>query len=320
MKCTENGKSMFNKIVSLSISLATTSALFISMTVNAQQPLPEIKATDLGQGVYVLEGSGGHVGVSVGKDGAFVIDSQFSPIADKLIAKIKSLSDVEIKLLLNTHWHGDHVGGNMKFAQAGAVIMAHENVLPRLSSVTPRPTLPAPDAMPMPESARPTILLGDDGAKMSMNGQDIVIVHEPQAHTDGDMWVYFKQADVIHTGDLQFHGVFPFIDVDTGGTIDGYIRAQENMIAAAGPDTIFISGHVTPGGSAVGDKERLAQDVKVLKQVRDIMAKVVQSGMTLEEAQQAKPLEELAKTHGNWFISQERMIRLVYTDLKRRLK
>jgi glyoxylase-like metal-dependent hydrolase (beta-lactamase superfamily II) len=300
-------------------SIIAASLLIYSSLSLSQQAPPEVKATELRSGVYVLEGAGGHVGVSTGESGSFVIDSQFSSIAGKLIEKIKSLSDKEIKVLLNTHWHGDHVGGNLAFAQAGAVIMAHENVLPRVSELTARPTLPAPKAMPLPEAARPTVLIKDDGASLSMNGQTITLVHEPNSHTDGDVWVHFKEANIIHTGDLQFHGVFPFIDVDTGGTIDGYISAQENIYAAANDDTMIISGHVTPGGNAVGNRARLADDIKVLKQVRDIMAKVVTSGMSLEEAQAAKPLAELAKTHGNWFITEERMVRLIFTDLKKRL-
>ena len=301
------------------VSSTAASMLLASFTGFTQQTVPDVKATELRGGIYVLEGAGGHVGVSTGESGSFVIDSQFSAIAEKLIATIKNLSDKDIKILLNTHWHGDHVGGNVAFAQAGAVIMAHENVLLRVSELTARPTLPAPKAMPLPEKGRPTVLIKDDGFSLAMNGQDINVVHEPDAHTDGDVWVHFKQANIIHTGDLQFHSVFPFIDVDTGGTIDGYISAQENIYAAANDNTIIISGHVTPGGDPVGNKERLGEDIKVLKEVRKIMADVVASGVSLEQAQEAKPLAELAKTHGNWFITEERMVRLIYTDLKKRL-
>jgi glyoxylase-like metal-dependent hydrolase (beta-lactamase superfamily II) len=304
---------------SLLITGAALSLLVGSFATFAQQTVPDVKATELRGGIYVLEGSGGHVGVSTGESGSFVIDSQFSAIAEKLIKKIKELSDKDIKILLNTHWHGDHVGGNVAFAQAGAVIMAHENVLPRVSELTARPTLPAPKSMPLPEQGRPSVLINDEGLSLVMNGQEITVVHEPEAHTDGDVWVYFKQANIIHTGDLQFHAVFPFIDVDTGGTIDGYISAQENIYAAANDNTIIISGHVTPGGDPVGNKARLAEDIKVLKEVRKIMTEVVASGISLEQAQEARPLAELAKTHGNWFITEERMVRLIYTDLKKRL-
>jgi Zn-dependent hydrolases, including glyoxylases len=310
-----NRRQMF----SAGLSLAGITAMGLGAQACAQQGLPPVKATDLGAGLFVLEGAGGHVGVSVGKDGVFVIDSQYAPIAPKLIEKISELSPEPIKLLLNTHWHGDHVGGNAVFKAAGAEIMAHKNVLTRVSAPQAWPTLGFPDAEPIPVAGRPTRLLDDEGLVFKQNGQTILVKHEPTAHTDGDVWVYFVEADVIHAGDLSFHQIFPFIDVDTGGTIDGYIAGQEAIIAAAGPATKIITGHVKQGGNPVTNRDGVAGDVALLKSVRAKMAKVVADGMSLEQALAAKPIAEEAKTLDWRFITEERMVRLVYADLKRQL-
>lgn len=200
----------------------------------------KIKATHVAGNVYMLEGRGGNMGVSVGKDGALLVDDQFAPLSDKIRAAIKKLDPGPLKFVLNTHWHGDHTGGNENFSSE-ATILAHTNVRKRLSMDQFQParnrTVPA-----APEAAWPVITF-DQSVSIHFNGEEIKISHLPAGHTDGDAVVYFTQSKVLHMGDLFFSGRFPFIDLDSGGNVDGYIKDVEEILGMLDEDVRIIPGH-----------------------------------------------------------------------------
>ncbi|HBK91871.1 MAG TPA: MBL fold metallo-hydrolase, partial [Parvularcula sp.] len=242
-------------IFALSLTLAASTAL-------AQQDFSkvEIKATEIVSGIYILEGAGGNIGLSVGADGAFVIDDQFAPLSDKIMAAIKAIDAAPVEFLLNTHWHGDHTGGNEAFGAAGAHIVAHDNVRKRLKEGLKRETRDTP---PAPEGALPVVTFSDQ-ASFYWNGRDIRVIHLNNAHTDGDAIVHFRDANVIHTGDIYFNtGGYPFIDLASGGSFDGLIAAQEAILALCDDKTVIIPGH-----GALASKATLAANIAMLKDVR----------------------------------------------------
>jgi len=271
----------------------------------------EVETVDLGSGVYMLStGMAGNVGVSVGPDGVFMIDTQFGHIAPALDAAQKAVSGGrEVALVLNTHLHGDHVLGNAYFAERGAVIMAHENVRPRLiepsaSQLTGR----TPD--PLEGGFLPVINIGDEGAVITMNGLTARMHHAPDAHTDGDLWVHFEEADVIHAGDLLFSGLFPFIDLDNGGTVEGFIAGMQAVADAAGPDTAIIAGH-----GPLSTREDVLASISMVSEARARVAALAAQGLDLESVRQAAPLDDF---HEDWnwgFITTERMIWTLYRDV-----
>ncbi|QYJ02301.1 MBL fold metallo-hydrolase [Thalassovita mediterranea] len=279
-------------------------------TAQSASPTP-VETTDLGDGIYMLTGRGGNIGVLYGEDGTFVIDSQYADMAPALLSAIEDISgEAEVRLLLNTHWHGDHTGGNVPMADTGATILAHDGVRTRLttenSSQMNGETRVTP---PAPEAAWPLLTYSEE-MRVHLNGQTIHIIHLPDAHTDGDSAVYFEEANVLHTGDVMFSGRFPFVDVWSGGTFAGYIKALSTLYDLTNDETRIIPGH---------GPESTREDIKTL---RDMMVAAVAAveeemsgGASLEAVQAANPLAPLA---GEWdwgFINAERFTALIYTDL-----
>ncbi|MCB0688988.1 MAG: MBL fold metallo-hydrolase, partial [Saprospiraceae bacterium] len=211
-----------------------------------------IKTTKVTDHIYMLEGSGGNIGVSIGADGALMIDSQYAPLSDRIKNAIAELTEQPIQMLVNTHWHGDHVGGNENFARLGAMIFAHDNVKERMSK-TQLMRFFTKEIPPAPEIARPVVTFSD---KMSIkcHGEYLLMIHVDSAHTDGDALVYFPESDVLHMGDTYFNGRYPFIDLSSGGSIDGVIAAAEKAIFLTGENTKIIPGH-----GALSNKEELIQ-------------------------------------------------------------
>jgi glyoxylase-like metal-dependent hydrolase (beta-lactamase superfamily II) len=201
----------------------------------------EIKIHPVRDGIYMLEGQGGNIGLLVGNDGAFLIDDQFAPLTKKILAAVKKLNPKHPKFLVNTHWHFDHTGGNENLGEAGTVIVAHDNIRKRMSTkqfiAAFKRKVP-----PSPEAALPVITFSD-GVTFHWNGETVRVRHIPRAHTDGDSIVHFTKANVIHTGDLVFNGIYPFIDASSGGRLDGVIRGVEALLEMADDDTRFIPGH-----------------------------------------------------------------------------
>ena len=210
-------------------------------------PDVKIETVNLAPGIYMLIGRGGNVGLTVGVDGAAIIDDQFADMAPKIRAAVAMLSDQPVKFVINTHLHGDHTGGNDAFGKSGAVIIAQENVRKRLGTAQVNPSTNAPIAARARE-ALPVVTFADS-ATLHFNDDDLEFTHLPNAHTETDIVVRFRKANIVHMGDL-FVGGFPFIDGNTGGTLDGLIRAHEAVLATIDDNTKIIRGHGPLGNKA----------------------------------------------------------------------
>jgi cyclase len=198
----------------------------------------EIKAAKIAGNVYMLEGAGGNIGVSAGPDGILIVDDQFAPLADKIRAALKGINGGPLEFVLNTHWHGDHTGGNAAFGK-DATIIAHHNVRKRLST---EQTVFGETTPPSPPEALPVITYGDE-VSIHFNGEEILVIHLPRGHTDGDSVIFFTGAKVIHMGDDYFAGKFPFVDLESGGSVQGLIDNIGKVLARISPDTKIIPGH-----------------------------------------------------------------------------
>lgn len=278
----------------------------------AQEPAQEVyvETQDLGGGVYgLITNRAGNVGISVGEDGVFMIDTQFAPIAPFLDRAQRAVSgDQPVELVLNTHLHGDHVMGNAWFAERGATIMAHESVRAALiNPVTANLTGATPD--PLSGDYLPVINLSG-GETLTLNGQTVRLHHEPDAHTAGDIWVHFVEADVIHAGDLLFSGWFPYIDLDNGGTVNGYIAAMQSIVVEAGPETQVIAGH-----GPMSTEADLEATIAMLTEARARVASLVDEGHSYSEVLAAEPLADFHEAWNWQFITTERMIWTLYRDV-----
>jgi glyoxylase-like metal-dependent hydrolase (beta-lactamase superfamily II) len=270
----------------------------------------EIKTTKVAEGIYMLEGAGGNIGVHAGTDGVLVIDDQFAPLTDKIKAAIAAISDKPVRFLVNTHWHGDHTGGNENFAKAGVAIVAHDNVRRRLSAeqynaVFDRRTPQAPEA------ALPVVTFSDT-VSFHLGGEEITCFHVPLAHTDGDIIIWFRKANVIHMGDCLFNGRYPVIDVSAGGSAEGMAAAADRVLAAMGPETKLIPGH---GGLATRKDLEAFRDM--LRASRGRVNDLVKAGKTLDDIQKAKPLADLDATWGKGSITPDIYLKELYLDLTR---
>ncbi|MEK7266723.1 MAG: MBL fold metallo-hydrolase [Pseudomonadota bacterium] len=268
----------------------------------------EIKTTPVAPGVYMLEGVGGNIGLSVGPDGAFVIDDQFAPLSGKILAAISAVSDQPVKFVLDTHWHGDHTDGNEAFHDAGAIIVAQDNARKRLKDGLKRES---GDTPPAPAGALPVITFSDE-VSFYWNGHDIRVRHLAPAHTDGDAIVYFETANVIHMGDIFFNGGYPYIDLDSGGSLDGVIAAQEAALALSNNETKIIPGH-----GALSTKAELSATLAMLKDVRARVLALIEQGKSEDAAVKADPLKDLNAKWGGGFINGEAMTRTAFQSLSK---
>lgn len=256
--------------------------------------------------IYMLQGAGGNIGVSIGSDGVFVIDDQFAPLTEKIKTAIASLSDGNIKFLVNTHYHGDHTGGNENMTKLGATIIAHDNVRHRMS------TTPKRDGSDQPKAALPIITFNDK-LSLFINGEKVGVFHIDNAHTDGDALLYFTKNNVLHTGDTYFKGRYPYIDLNSGGSVNGYIEAVKLGLKLTDENTKIIPGH-----GNLSDRAEYEFFLEMLEDLRERVQREIDSGKTEEEV--AKD-ESLTKTYddlnyGNGFISSERIRRTFYISLK----
>ncbi|MGH9443462.1 MAG: MBL fold metallo-hydrolase [Thermoanaerobaculia bacterium] len=268
----------------------------------------QIVTTPLGHGLAMLAGAGGNVVVSAGDDGVILVDDQFDPLHDKLKAAIAKLSNKPLRFVLNTHWHGDHTGGNLKFAADGAVVIAQDNVYQRMSTEQfikhLQRTVP-----PSPKAALPVVTF-NDRATLHLNGETIHLIHVKNAHTDGDVLVHFPAADVLHMGDCFFNGMYPILDIGTGGTIDGYIAAVEEGLRLAGPATKIVPGH-----GILGTRGELEAFGEMLKQARERVARLKAEGNSVEDVVAARPTASLDPKWGNGFVKADAFVRTVYETL-----
>lgn len=268
----------------------------------------EIKAEKVADGVYMLTGAGGNIGLSVGRSGAFVIDDQYAPLTDKILAAIRAITPDPVRFVLNTHWHGDHTGGNENMGKAGALLVAHENVRRRMSAEQLSATFNR-STPPSPEAALPVVTF-TDAVTFHWNGDEIRVRHVPPAHTDGDSIVHFVKADVVHMGDLFFNGGYPFIDTSSGGMVDGVIAAAEQALAGIGKRTRIIPGH-----GPLATRADLQAYRDVVKTLRDRIAKLKAEGKGRDEAVAAKPTADHDAKWGTGFMKGDVFTGLVYDSL-----
>ena len=270
----------------------------------------QIKTTKIAGNFYALEGSGGTIGILAGPDGVFMVDAQFAPLGDKIVAAIKQISDGRIRFLVNTHVHGDHTGGNENIAKQGAAILARENLRARL--VKPAPLANGQPAPPTPPLALP-VLTYDAPITIHMNGEDVQLVPVPVAHTDGDTMVYFPNANVIMTGDFYRSLGYPNIDRANGGTMNGMLAGFDAIAKLGKPDTKIIPGH-----GAIVDKAAVAAHKAMMMAVRDKVAALVRQNKTQEEVVAAKLTAEVdAKSPGALPMTADRFVTQPFQELKK---
>ena len=283
-------------------------AVAIPLLASAQQTLSgvEIKTAALREGTHMLTGAGGNMVASAGADGVFLIDDQFAPLSDKIRAALSTLSDKPLRFVVNTHWHGDHTGGNENFGKAGAVILAHDNVRKRMSVEQ----LLRGDKIPAaPGAALPVVTFASD-LTLHLNGDTVRVKHVAHAHTDGDALVKFERANVLHMGDVYFNGLYPFIDAESGGSIGGLLAAVDSGLALSDATTIVVPGH-----GAVSNRAELAAYGAMLKGYRDRIAALKAEGKTLSQVIAAKPTAATDETLGKAFIKPEQLVTFIYETL-----
>lgn len=285
-----------------------SAALLISPATAWSQEEVEIKVQQLTEHVYMLEGRGGNIGLSIGDDGVFMIDDQYAPLTPAILEAIGNLTDQPVKFVLNTHWHGDHTGGNENLGKAGAIIVAHDKVRERMSTEQFRKLIGG-RTPPAAEAALPIVTF-NDRISFFMNDDEIQVFHVAPAHTDTDSLVYFASADVLHMGDVFFNKRFPFIDVDLGGSIDGTIHAVNLALEMTTGETRIIPGH-----GPLASRQDLQDYRDILLTVRNSVAVLIAQESTLEQVLAAQLTESLNATW-NWnFINGDRLVELIYADL-----
>jgi cyclase len=287
-------------------------ALCLAGAAIAQQNEPdwdavEVTATEIRPGVAVLFGQGGNIGVSHGEDGTLIVDDQFAPLVPKIQAAIAGLGASPVKYLVNTHWHFDHAGGNEPFGRAGAIIVAQTRVRDRLAaggSVIGNPTPPAAkEALP--------VVTYDHGMSFHLNGDTIDLVHTGGGHTDGDTAVYWRKANVLHTGDMMMHqSGFPFIDLSSGGNVTHLIGSLDQMIAMTNAETVVIPGH----GELATRADLIAWRAMIATAAERVQA-LKTAGRTLDQAKAAKPLAGLANAP-NGFVSDDAFVESIWGSLE----
>ncbi|MDD7884468.1 MBL fold metallo-hydrolase [Flavivirga sp. 57AJ16] len=281
----------------------STIVFLISFSSYAQRNFDQvtIETVKLTDHVYMLIGSGGNIGVSAGEDGVFIIDDQFAPLTPKILEAIKKLSDEPIKIVMNTHHHGDHTGGNENFGKLGATIMAHDNVRKRLKAKNPKEALP--------------VITFNDKLHVQMNGEQVVAFHIENAHTDGDAMLYFTKSNVLHTGDTYFNGRYPYIDLNSGGSVNGYINAVKAGLMLIDEDTKIIPGH-----GHLSTKTEYKTFLKMLETIKANILKEIASNKTEDEVASNSSITTAydALGYGNGFINSEKIRRTFYRSLKGR--
>jgi len=269
----------------------------------------QIKVTKVSGSVYMLEGAGGNIGASVGEDGIVIVDDQFAPLADRIQEALKGITDKPVRFVINTHYHGDHTGGNEYF-QKQAPIIAHDNVRKRLESggVAGNGGSMKHEAKPAPKGALPIITFDHD-VTVHLNGEDIRALYFPAGHTDGDSVIFFPKSNVVHMGDDFVTYGFPFIDVNSGGSIDGLIDGVEKVLGQVPADVKIIPGH-----GAISGVTEVRAYLDMLKGTRDAVAKEIKAGKTLDQMKQAKLLDPWKKYDGD-FVKQDTFLETLYNSL-----
>lgn len=285
---------MSNSSFIKSLFISSLASLPMIQAASAQQDFSDVEIVShhVAGSYYYLEGRGGNIGLSIGEDGVIMIDDQFAPLTDKILAAIRELSDGEIRMVINTHVHGDHTGGNENLGKMGILILARDEVRVRLSAQSPKDALP--------------ILTYSESITIHLNNEEVYAFPVPPAHTDGDTYIYFKNSDVIHAGDVFRTTAFPVIDTNNGGTLDGTLEALGILIGAAGPNTKIVPGH-----GVVSNRMDVMGFRDMVLDVKSRVEPMVERGMTYDQVAAANPTRAYNDRYGD----PERFLRAVYSEL-----
>lgn len=284
--------------------LVSACAVHVEEVVTEPGAVTEFKATEVVPGLYTLEGVGGFGGGNItlltGEDKIVLIDDAMVPTAAPLKTAAEEVAGRPVDFVINTHVHGDHVGGNALLQNGGSLVFAHDNIRKRLEA---DPTdAGGPDGLP--------VITFSDAVTFHVNDLSAHVFHVEAAHTDGDAAILFEGANVLHAGDLFFHKLFPYIDLDNGGTVEGYIAGQELLLSMADEDTVILPGH-----GSVATKAGLQEDLEVLKDARARVTRLVEDGKTIEEVLEINPLADFHDTYNWGFITTERMTRILFRGI-----
>jgi cyclase len=295
----------------MKLPIAGILGLLAMANAQAQEtPAVQFTMTQVADSVYMLKGRGGNIGLSVGADGVFMIDDQYAPLTEGIRAEIAKISDQPVRFLINTHWHGDHTGGNESLGGTGTVIVAHENVRKRMSSDQVLALFGS--EVPASTDGSLPIITFDSSVTFHLNGEDIRAMHVAHAHTDGDSIIHFPASNVVHAGDVTFIGQYPFIDVGTGGSINGIISAVDAILALCDDNTKIIPGH-----GPLSTPADLRSYRTMLATMRDRIAAMIADGKSLEQVQAAKPSAEYDEALGKGFINPDNFVKEIYMDMAR---
>ena len=279
----------------------------LSFTVTELQAQDDVKITALPvtDNIFMLTGQGGNIGLFLGKDGSFIVDDQFAPLTEKIIAAIKSVGGDTPRFLLNTHFHGDHTGGNENLGKAGTLIVSHDNVRERLvnGSVIKEFDMKSP---PANKIALPLLTYSDD-MHFHINNDSVQAIHVANAHTDGDSIIHFKKANVVHAGDIFFNGFYPFIDAAHGGSLKGTIAAVDVMLGITDASSKIIPGH-----GPLGDRAQLQAYRDMLATAYTRLLKLKNEGVSVEDAIAGEPLKDLEEQWGGGIFTAEKWIKITY--------
>ncbi len=291
------------------VTIGTLLAALLSGTSAHAQSEVNITTQRVAGGISMLVGQGGNIGLLTGPDGTFLIDDQFAPLTDKILAAIKQAGGDPPRFLINTHFHGDHTGGNENLGKKGTLIVSHDGVRDRLesASIIAAFNMKTP---PQPKAALPVITFSEE-VTFHINGDTVRVMHVPDAHTDGDSFIHFEKANVIHAGDVFFNGFYPFIDGDHGGTLRGTIAAADRMLLLADGNTRIIPGH-----GPLGDRAALQRYRDMLATAYGRLRALKDEGKTAAEAVAAAPLADLEATWGKGIFTGDKWIEVIWSAVR----
>ena len=295
---------IFRKMKVLPVFLV---AVFVHVAV-AQAEDEKIVPTAVTDQIYMLMGSGGNIGLFIGDDGSFLIDDQFAPLTEKIVQAVKSIGGEQPKFLFNTHYHGDHTGGNENFGKGGTLIFSHDNVRERLQTgFFIREFNMKQEGV---GSAGLPVVTFSTEMSFHLNGDTVRAIHIPHSHTDGDSIIHFSSANVVHAGDVFFNGFYPFIDVSHGGSLKGMIQGVREILLLSDENTKIIPGH-----GPLGNREELQNYLQMLETAYGRLRKLKAEGKSVQEAMAAQPLKDLEETWGDGLFTSDKWIEIIYSGV-----
>ena len=303
---------MQNKLKQIIRTSLCVLCLMIMVSLAYAQEALQLNVVNVTENITVIWDMGsGNTAILTGEDGVFMIDTKIQELADQLIAKIAEISDQPIRFVVNTHWHYDHVGGNEKVVNTGATIIAHENVRKSMNTEQ-RMDMFNTTVPPSPEAALP-VMTFTENVTFYMNGEEVYVFHLGPGHTDGDAIVFFHNANVIQTGDLYFNGIYPYIGIEAGGSINTMIQVGNTILEMIDDTTTIIPGH-----GPIAKKADYVEYVKMLTGIRDAIRPQIEAGKSLEEVIASKPTQAFDAKWGKGLFTPAQFTELVYTDLSRK--